>query len=378
MSVLATANAERWKKAKITRAKEFDAVARKLVKNRTRYQRVEARTGVPWFIIAVIHQRESSGDFSGVLHNGEAIIGKGLKTGLVPKGRGPFNSWEEAAVDALVNCPPFAARNRDWSVGGTLELLERYNGLGYFNRGQPSPYIWSGTNQYVRGKFVRDGVYDATAVDKQLGCAGLIMAMKKIDQTIGFGGKTAAENVQQQTTAYSADVFKVQEQLAQLGYHEVGAADGKVGSKTRGAIAAFLTDRGQNWSPEVGPALRVELMEAIGENWKRPIAPARAYATADDIAPKVKAVEQNRWSKFWTKMMAIPSSIGTTILGVTSAVPEADEKVAPYTNIVKGYLGDVPGWLWLLVIACVSFIIWRSLNRTEKAVVEDYQVGRIN
>ena len=39
------------------------------------------------------------------------------------------------------------------------------------------PYVWSGTDQYVRAKYIADGVFSASAVDKQLGCAGLIMAM---------------------------------------------------------------------------------------------------------------------------------------------------------------------------------------------------------
>ncbi|MFL6814014.1 MAG: hypothetical protein ACJ8EK_08230, partial [Bradyrhizobium sp.] len=102
----------------------------------------------------------------------------------VPAGRGPFKSWEDAAVDALVLCPPFAARNEDWSIGGTLTLLETYNGLGYASRGIPSPYLWAGTDQYTSGKYVRDGLYDPNAVDKQPGCAGLLMAMMALDRTI--------------------------------------------------------------------------------------------------------------------------------------------------------------------------------------------------
>jgi lysozyme family protein len=39
----------------------------------------------------------------------------------------------------------------------------------------------SGTNQYASGKYVRDGVYDPNAVDGQLGCAGLLMAMMELD-----------------------------------------------------------------------------------------------------------------------------------------------------------------------------------------------------
>jgi hypothetical protein len=36
----------------------------------------------------------------------------------------------------------------------------------------------------VRGKYVADGVFDPNVVDKQLGCAGLIMAMRALDASI--------------------------------------------------------------------------------------------------------------------------------------------------------------------------------------------------
>jgi hypothetical protein len=105
----------------------------------------------------------------------------------VPAGRGPFPSWEDAAVDALVNCAPCAARNKDWSIGGILTLLEQYNGLGYASKGLPSPYVWSRTSVYVAGKYVADHVFDPKAVDKQLGCAGLIKAMAAIDASVQAG-----------------------------------------------------------------------------------------------------------------------------------------------------------------------------------------------
>jgi hypothetical protein len=112
----------------------------------------------------------------------------------VPSGRGPFASWEDAAVDALVDCAPYAARNKDWSVGSTLTKLEEYNGLGYAARGLPSPYIWSGTDQYKSGKYVRDGVYDPDAVDSQPGCAGLLKAMAGLDASAALeaDGRSAA------------------------------------------------------------------------------------------------------------------------------------------------------------------------------------------
>ncbi len=102
-----------------------------------------------------------------------------------PKRAGPFASWDAAAVDALTNCAFYAARWRDWSPGGLLTLLEQYNGLRIREPGRPSPYIWAGTDQYVRGRYVADGQYDPNVVDNQPGCAGLLLAMAEIDQPAG-------------------------------------------------------------------------------------------------------------------------------------------------------------------------------------------------
>ncbi|MBR1249409.1 hypothetical protein JQ609_21080 [Bradyrhizobium sp. AUGA SZCCT0169] len=189
LTALKAANAKRWANARLTRAGSFSTVAKRLSapNAKARYQAVAAKTGVPWPFIAVAHERECSQDWSGSLAQGDPWNRVSVH---VPAGRGPFKSWEDAAIDALVNCAPRAARNKDWSIGGTLTMLEQYNGLGYAARRRPSPYIWSGTDQYVSGKYVRDGVYDPSTVDRQLGCAGLLMAMMALDSTIAFPGTT--------------------------------------------------------------------------------------------------------------------------------------------------------------------------------------------
>lgn len=172
-------NEARWSRAKFTRSTQINATAAKIEANRARYEAVSKQTGVPWDVIGVIHYRESSLNFAGVLHNGQKIIGTSKKTTLVPKGRGPFSTWEAAAMDALVVCPPHAANNKDWSIAGTLDILERYNGLGYRNKGLPSPYLWAGTDQYVKGKYVADGKFDPNHVDQQLGVAALLMKLRE-------------------------------------------------------------------------------------------------------------------------------------------------------------------------------------------------------
>lgn len=173
LSVLTAANLRRWQAMKVSSAliPVFDQVAERLVAARDRYGTVATLTKVPWDVIAVIHERESSQSWRASLAQGDPWNQVSIH---VPKGRGPFKTWEDAAVDALQVCPPHAAQWTDWSPGGRLTLLEQYNGLGYFRMHMPSPYLWAGTDQYTRGKYVADGHFDPDAVDHQLGCAGLL------------------------------------------------------------------------------------------------------------------------------------------------------------------------------------------------------------
>lgn len=159
------------------------AIAR--IHGKARYEKVGKALGIPWWFIAILHHRESSGDFAGVLHNGEKIIGTGRKTRLVPAGRGPFNSWEEAAIDAL---RLKGLHNiRDWSLERVCYEAERFNGFGYYFHNVPSAYLWSYSNIYKGGKYIADGVWDSNARDRQVGVMPLLKMMMSRDGTIKFG-----------------------------------------------------------------------------------------------------------------------------------------------------------------------------------------------
>jgi lysozyme family protein len=186
LSTLKAANLARWHKMVIHQSflPAFNHVAAKLLESKTRYQTVDAKTKVPWAVIAVIHERESSQSWAANLAQSDPWNKRSIH---VPRGRGPFKSWEDAAIDALVNCPPLTARNTDWSVGGALVALEEYNGLGYEQVHHiASPYLWSGTDQYLKGKYVADGHFDPEAVDHQLGCAGLLSRLQAEDSSAAF------------------------------------------------------------------------------------------------------------------------------------------------------------------------------------------------
>lgn len=158
------------------RAATVDAVVDRICKNTSRYQAAGKAAGVPWYVVGIIHSLEASGNFSTHLHNGDPLTARTVRVpaGRPATGKPPF-SWEQSAADALA----LQKLNewKDWSVAGTLDVFERYNGLGYRNRGIPSPYLWSFSSHYSKGKFVADGKFSATAVSEQCGAAVVLRRM---------------------------------------------------------------------------------------------------------------------------------------------------------------------------------------------------------
>ncbi|WP_197521074.1 peptidoglycan-binding protein [Bradyrhizobium icense] len=279
-NALKAANAKRWANAKLTRGPEFVPVAKRLVATKTRYLAVEHATGVPWPFIAVTHQRESSQNWERSLAQGDPW---NRVSTHVPAGRGPFGSWEAAAIDALVNCGPYAARNRDWSIAGTLTKLEEYNGLGYMRRGMPSPYVWSGTDQYSRGKYVRDGVFDPNEVDKQLGCAGLILAMMKLDPSIRFeDGPTSTP------AGALRDGEWLQSSLNKLGTDPQLDVDGIVGPATRNAVRAFQLAQGLAVDGIAGPNTIAAIEVALAKGKPLPTIPVPPEITLPPPGTKAR------------------------------------------------------------------------------------------
>lgn len=206
-------NAARWAAmhVKLDRVAALDSVARRLIAPaaKARYVGVQERLRqdghkpVPWWFIAIVSVREYGGPphWDKQLGQGDALAQVSHND---PAGRGPFldhpgdftpapgdvkpgnDAWTRCCLDALIDCAPHAALWPDWSTGGTMTLFEMYNGLGYAAMGRPSAYVWSGSDQYVSGKYVRDHVYDPNEIDVQVGCAPLLARMMALDPSITF------------------------------------------------------------------------------------------------------------------------------------------------------------------------------------------------
>jgi lysozyme family protein len=154
-----------------------------MLSNKDRYVALARRfpnPGLKWWFIAVIHELEGCQDFRTYLGNGQRW---NRRTTIVPKGRGPFSSFEEGAIDAIKL--DGGDRITDWSIGNVLYFLEGFNGYGYEKYHHiNSPYLWSGTNHYTKGKYTSDGKYDPEAVSSQIGIALLFQVLMEKGERI--------------------------------------------------------------------------------------------------------------------------------------------------------------------------------------------------
>lgn len=229
---------------------EVDQAVTRILGSVDRYQTVERQTGVPWFVVAVIHIREASGRFDRHLHNGDPLSDR---TYHVPAGRPPGDppfTWEESAIDALHY--DGLDRWRDWSIGGICYALERFNGFGYRMHGVNSPYLWGYTTAYSQGLYVADGQWSGTAVNKNPGAIALMKRLAERGAVI-LPGTTASEDAQPAATSLASppqilrrgdhndQVAELQRRLIAKGYNVGKAgADGWLGKDTETALWAFI------------------------------------------------------------------------------------------------------------------------------------------
>jgi lysozyme family protein len=169
-----------------TRVEEIDHVAHKLLGfvDEGRYTAVSLQTGVPILWMATSFEREASSDFRLSAAQGDPWDRVSTH---VPRGRGPFPSWAAAAIDAYAIDGLDKVGIANWTEARACFEAELFNGFGYRAHGIHSPYLWAGCNHYVAGKYVADGVWDAHAVDQQLGVVPVWQRMLEIQPNLAFG-----------------------------------------------------------------------------------------------------------------------------------------------------------------------------------------------
>lgn len=155
------------------------------------YQAVQAMkpNGVPAPVAFCLFYREADNDFADSPAQGDPLThrSRNVPARRIPGKTPPFK-WSDAAFDAYYVCDRLDLW--DWrTVGSTLGAIESFNGTGYarYHPAVPSPYLRSGTTLYSRGKYVSDGRFDPSAVDKQMGVAAILKRFGERGVVLPFG-----------------------------------------------------------------------------------------------------------------------------------------------------------------------------------------------
>lgn len=271
--------AQLWAVVELRQSKmpDIDATARRIMANKPRYALVQQAVGVPWFVVGIIHAMECGLDFSQHLHCGDPLT---ARTYHVPKGRpvappanGKCYTWMESAIDALTMKK--LQDIRFWGIERICYELERYNGWGYrtYHPGTLSPYLWSGTNHYARGKYVADGQWSSTAVSGQSGAIALLKQLMRLDSSIVVPESEAAPEVPSDAPL-SAEAFPKAEPQPVTAVAALKTANGSRSiwaalSGIASLVAGVLTDYAQRawdwltWAVDIVPKVKQEVDDVL-------------------------------------------------------------------------------------------------------------------
>lgn len=235
------------------REKALDEVAGKLVRfqQQGRYAVVSKTTGVPETWMAASFEREASSNFLLSPAQGDPWNAPSRN---VPKNRGPFNSWPEAARDAyhLDGLDKVGASNWTWILA--CYFGELFNGFGPrdFHHMRTS-YLWGWTNLQQRGKYESDGKFNPAVMDQQPGIIPIMVRMCELVPALALPGTwpfpepdvhPAPPLAPPAPSPFATtDVEAVQRRLNARGFGPI-RVDGSFGRRTSAAFRAFEAKSG--------------------------------------------------------------------------------------------------------------------------------------
>ncbi|MBF9055671.1 TIGR02594 family protein [Rhodobacterales bacterium HKCCA1065] len=160
-------------------------------------------------------------------------------------------------------------------------------------------------------------------------------------------------------------VEAVQRRLKDLGYHEVGQIDGKIGPRTRAAILAFRQDN----DLALVPIIDVALTEALDRASPREIAPERASGT-----PAESRIVTASNAQIGLGVIGAAGSIGSQIAPALMEAEQARDMAGRVFTLIglENALSIALPWIGAAVF--VGVVIYAL--RAKAARIDDYRSGK--
>ena len=264
---------------------------RRILSLRPQYQSVSDQTGVPVVWLMAINERESSSNMHTYLGNGQSL---NRRTTLVPKGRGPFDTWPLGAVDALRFDK--IDQVKDWTFARAGYEAEAWNGFGYRMHGAYSAYVWAGSSIYTKGFYTSDGKWDREGTDQRFGVIPIMIALISACPELVLPGTPGTSPsipaplpVPSEHSVHEHDTEWLQVALNQLIMGQQGSplvVDGSFGRRTRAAVMAFQKLHGLDEDGIAGPDTTAAIEEALAAAAAPKKAVALTFKTLNDAAAR--------------------------------------------------------------------------------------------
>ena len=160
-------------------------------------------------------------------------------------------------------------------------------------------------------------------------------------------------------------VEEVQGRLKELGYHEVGQIDGKIGPRTRAAILAFRQDN----DLALVPIIDVALTEALENTAPREIAPERASG-----APAESRIVTASNAQIGLGVIGAAGSIGSQIAPALVEAEQARDMAGRVFTLIglKSWLSNTLPWVGAAVF--IGVVVYAL--RAKAARIDDYRSGK--
>lgn len=173
-------------------------------------------------------------------------------------------------------------------------------------------------------------------------------------------------------TLTRAEWKTIQLRLRELGFTDVGVADGRPGEQTRAALKLFQTMAGLKSDGLYGPATRAALDAGTV---KKPPPEIRQDTTAHElrVAGEPVMVAAKPVSTVSQATAAI-SGVAAFAGAIASLWPQASSAL----DGLKASVGDVPGWVWPLCTATLAIWFYYQNKRVQAAQVESFKAGAVN
>lgn len=165
--------------------------------------------------------------------------------------------------------------------------------------------------------------------------------------------------------AVTLSVEAVQRRLKDLGYHEVGQIDGKVGPRTRAAILAFRHDN----DLALAPIIDVALTEALDRASSRDIAPERTSGV-----PTVSRIVTAANAQIGLGVIGAAGSIGSQIAPALLEAEQARDVAGRVFTLI-----GLEEWLsvslpWIGAAVFIGVVIYAL--RAKAARIDDHRSGK--